>query len=504
MRDKGIIHRDLKPANIKVTPYGQVKILDFGLAKAMSLELSNSSADAVTMPVTTSAGLVLGTAAYMSPEQARGQEVDRRSDVWSFGVVMYEMLTGKRPFAGQTISDTLAAVLREAPDLEGVPPRMRRLVAACLEKDRRERLRDLGDVRLLVGIDSGEPGATAAAEALPKTTRQRRAVPWAVASLLFAVAIVFAVAYFRKSGKPQGVIRSMIAPPEGVTFAFGDSSGPVLSPDGTRLIFPAWDASGKEALWVRSLDSLTAQRLEGTEGASYPFWSPDSGHVGFFQAGKLKEIDVTGGPPVVLCDAPDARGGTWGRTNTILFASRPFGGLESVPATGGQPTPVSSPVGSEASFSNRWPEFLPDGKHFIFLSGDLSAAGTNKIGIYTGEIGSKESRFLLQADSDALYVPPGYLLFLRGDTLMAQRFDAESEKPEGEAFPLVQHVDSPALYRLGLFSASATGLLVYETAGVGPDSQMAWYTATGKQLAEVGPSGLSTRASPRTKNNSHT
>ncbi|MGH9605684.1 MAG: protein kinase domain-containing protein [Terracidiphilus sp.] len=490
--DRGIIHRDLKPANIKLTSDGQVKILDFGLAKAMSINSSGASPDATTLPVTTSAGMVLGTAAYMSPEQARGQEMDRRTDVWSFGVVVYEMLLGQRPFRGPTVSDTVAAVLRETPSLERVPLYLRRLVAACLEKEPRKRLRDLGDVRLLLGIFSEGSGASSiagAVAALPRSSALRRSLPWAAAAVLFALAVILAVAYYRTSSRPQRTIRSLISAPEAETFAFGGFNGlPTLSPDGTRLVFPSWDNSGHEALWVRRLDSLTAARLQGTDDASYPFWSPESNQLAFFQDNKLKKIDLAGGPPVLLCDAPNARGGTWSRRNLIVFASG-MNELESVSGAGGNPTPVASHTGSGAGFSNRWPEFLPDAKHFLYLSGELPAAGTSKLGIYVGEIGSKESKFLFQADSGALYAPPGYLLFLRGDTLMAQQFDADSRKLKGEALPVAQHVASPALFRQGLFSVSETGLLIYETAGTYIGGQLAWFDARGKQLAEVGEPG---------------
>lgn len=491
--DKGIVHRDLKPANIKVTPEGQVKILDFGLAKAMSTESSGTSADATTLPVTTDPGLILGTAAYMSPEQARGQNVDRRTDVWSFGVVLYEMLTGARPFGGPTVTDTLAAVLREAPDLERIPLRIRPLVAACLEKDPRTRLRDLGDVRLLNGIASGEQGASASAEADMEASRRslvNRALPWAAAAFLLVATTIGALAYFHTGSKPAPSIRSLILPPEKVWFAFnGPQGAPALSPDGMQLIFPARDASGNEALWIRPLDSLQAQRLEGTEGASYPFWSPDSRSVGFFQNGQLKKIDVTGGPPVLLCNAPDARGGAWSKSGAIVFAAA---GLFIVPAAGGTPSPIAAPNGKgEMLFSNRWPVILPDGKHFLYLSGDGTAAGTSKLGIRVGEIGTDEKKFLLQADSDALYAPPGYLLFLRGDTLMAQRFDAGTQKLEGQTFPVAEHVGSPQLYRLGLFSVSRTGVLVFSSGGLGSGGgQLVWVDANGKESGKIGPAGV--------------
>jgi eukaryotic-like serine/threonine-protein kinase len=272
--EKGIIHRDLKPANIKVTSSGQVKILDFGLAKAMSLDSSGSSPDALTLPVTTSTGMVLGTAAYICPEQARGLEVDRRADIWSFGVVIYELLTGERLFKGATVSDTLAAVLRETPNLEPIPLGLRAMVAACLEKDPRKRLRDLGDVRILMGISS-EDSPAVFQPGKPKSSALKRSFPWAMAAVLFGFAAILAVAYYR-TGSRATTIRSIIPAPEGTTFAFAGFHGlPTLSPDGTRLVFPVWDDSGHEALWIRPLDSVTPERLRGTEDASYPFWSPN-------------------------------------------------------------------------------------------------------------------------------------------------------------------------------------------------------------------------------------
>jgi eukaryotic-like serine/threonine-protein kinase len=494
--DKGIIHRDLKPANIKVTSDGQVKILDFGLAKAMSLDSSGTSPDAVTQAVTTSAGMILGTVAYMSPEQARGQEVDRRTDVWSFGVVLYETLIGERPFGGPTVTDTVAAILRETPDLKRVPLRVRSLVAACLEKDPRKRLRDLGDVRLLIGISPEESNTSLPAGTAPEKSRSsplRSALTWAAAAVLFAFAVIIGVAYYRTASRSEVTIRSEISPPQGESFAFIGFNGlPTLSPDGTRLVFPAWDSSGHEALWMRPLDSLTAERLQGTDEAGYPFWSPDSRQLAFFQDGKLKKMDVSGEPAAVLCEAPNARGGTWGQSNLIVFtrSGETVGSsLESVPAFGGKPALLASHKGSGVDFSNRWPEFLPDGKHFLYLSGELSAPGTSQLSIYIGEIGSNESRFLLQADSGALYAPPGYLLFLRGDALMAQRFDADSLKLKGEASLIAQPVASPELFRQGLFSVSQNGLLIYESSATYIGGQMAWFDGKGKQLGEIGDPG---------------
>jgi Tol biopolymer transport system component len=478
---------------------------------------SNTVVDAGNSPtlsaLATQAGVILGTAAYMSPEQAKGKQVDRRADIWAFGCVLYEMLSGQKPFDGETISDVLAAVIMRDPDWNTlpatIPPPIQNLIQRCMVKDPKQRLRDIGDARIAIdetisgtrisvaaqqGRDSQASGTTL--ESLESSAQRRgllqRVLPWVTVATTLGM-VIFAVAYFTKSQVSVGPIRSLIAAPKIATFSFdGTRGGPVLSPDGKRLIFPATDASGKESLWVRPLDSLTAQRLEGTDGATYPFWSPDSRYLGFFQDGKLKKIDVTGGPPVLLCDAPDARGGAWSKSDIIVFAPKVMaGGLESVPAAGGTPSPVATHKASGGMSSNRWPEFLPDGKHFLYLSGDLSAPGTSRLGIYLGAVGTDEEKFLIQADSDALYAPPGYLLFLRGDTLMAQKFDAGSQKLEGEVFPVAEHVASPAQFRLGTFSVSRTGLLVFSGSGAGSaGGQLVWVDANGKEMNKVGPQGV--------------
>jgi len=319
----------------------------------------------------------------------------------------------------------------------------------------------------------------------------RRALPWAVAAMLFVFAVIFVFDYFSVISVPVKSVRSHITAPGNVTFTFGFSGAPVLSPDGTRLVFPATDASGKEALWVRPLDSLTAQRLQETEGGRSPFWAPDSRQLGFFQDGKLKKTDVTGGRPVLICDAPEGLGGTWSRNNIIVFGNFISTGLFSVPAEGGTPTTIGTPTGSGGVYTDRWPVFLPDGQHFLYLSGELFSPGTSRLGIRVGEIGSNEQKFLLQADSEALYSPPGYLLFLRGDTLMAQRFDAGSLKLEGEAFPVAEHVTSPQSLRLGLFSVSQMGLLVYATGAGESGGQLVWMEASGKEVGKVGQPGVS-------------
>jgi serine/threonine protein kinase/Tol biopolymer transport system component len=505
--EHGVVHRDLKPANIKVTPDGDVKVLDFGLAKAMGPEdgsgdISNSPTLSLAM---TAAGLIIGTAAYMAPEQAKGKPVDRRADIWAFGCVLYEMLSGQKAFEGETVSDVLAAVIRAEPDWsalpETTPPAIQHLLRRCLNKDPKQRLRDIGDAR--IAIEETLSGETAISDAVAQTeggpgaprvmtvSRLRRGLPWAVAAAFFLVSAILASVYLRQGSTPAAATRSLITLPEKMHFAFlaPVMGAPVLSPDGTRLVFPANDASGNEALWVRPLDSLSAQRLQGTENGMFPFWAPDSRQLGFFQNGKLNKIDLAGGPPVLVCDAANGRGGTWNRDGVIVFAPESNGGLSRVPEAGGTPTAIiSRPQGTSGILSDRWPDFLPDGKHFLYLGGNLSATGTTNLGIYIGTLGSTEAKFLLQADSDALYAAPGYLLFLRGDTLMAQRFDAGSLKLNGEAFPVGEHIPSPRAFRLGIFGVSQTGLLVDAAGETGAGGgQLVWVDAEGKEMGKAGP-----------------
>ena len=308
--EKGIIHRDLKPANIKITQEGAVKVLDFGLAKALAPEVSGTNlANSPTISIAaTQTGVILGTAAYMSPEQAKGKTVDRRTDIWAFGCVLYEMLTERPTFEGETTSDVLAAVIMKDPDWSSLaadtPPGIQKLLRRCLQKDPKQRLRDIGDAR--IAIEETLSGDTVGPGLAPALTGdvtgppqgaalRRRTLPWAVAFFCLAVGGVFAIGYFRATSVPVRSVRSYLLPPEKATFAFAAKTGtPALSPDGRKLVFAAHNSAGVERLWVRPLDSLTAQPLEGTEGASFPFWSPDSRFVGYFAQGKLMKIDVSG------------------------------------------------------------------------------------------------------------------------------------------------------------------------------------------------------------------
>jgi hypothetical protein len=369
------------------------------------------------------------------------------------------------------------------------PPALERLVKRCLVKDPEERwqtARDLA-VELKWISEAGSQAGVPAPVASRRKVRERVLLGMAAVSLVFTAA--FAVAYIRQISAPVPSIRSLILPPEKVTFAFeGLKGGPVLSPDGTRLVFPARDASGKEALWVRPLDSLSAQRLEGIEDASYPFWSPDGRAIGFFAAGKLKRIDASGGPAQTICDAPNGRGGAWSEREMILFAPEALSELWCVPATGGVPAQITHFGQSQGATSHRLPIFLPDGRRFLFWAGNPMATNAPNTGVFLGALDSSEAKFLLQADSNALYAPPGYLLFLRGETLMAQPFDAGSLKLKGDAFPVAEHVSSPVWLNASLFTVSRTGLLAYQTAQ-GGSSQFLWVDARGNKLGTVGEPG---------------
>src|SRR5262249_23304722 len=343
--DKGIVHRDLKPANVKVTPEGVVKLLDFGLAKAFIDTTDSAGSDPINSPTLTMgatvAGVSLGTAAYMAPEQAKGKRIDKRADIWSWGVVLYELLTGERMFDGDDVADTLAAVLSRQPDLQKAPPQVRKLLRRCLEKDPKLRLRDIGDASDL--LDAG-------AETAPSGDARATKLPWVVTAVLAVVTAVISVMYFRQTAPTARTLRYTIAAPENSTVhSFA------ISPDGRYVAIVA-SVSGKRQLWLRALDALQAQPMASTEDGAHPFWSPDSRYIAFFAQGRLKKIAVTGGPAQALCNASNARGGSWGRSDVILFSAGGAAILR-VPATGGDPSEAMKAKG------RYWyPWFLPDGR----------------------------------------------------------------------------------------------------------------------------------------------
>ena len=485
--EQGIIHRDLKPANIKVRPDGTVKVLDFGLAKALeptgAMSASHSMSPTITTPAMTQAGMILGTAAYMSPEQAKGKAVDKRADIWAYGCVLFEMLSGRPPFTGETVSETLADVMKSAPPWQtlsaSVPANLQELIRRCLVKEPRQRIRDVGDVRLALegAFETAAPQTTASATSSAPGGRLAW-VAFAVASLAAVALAIPTVRHLREAPPPS--------PPEMrleiTTPPTADPVSLAISPDGQTIVFVTTE-EGRSRLSLRSLDAVSARPLPGTEGASFPFWSPDGRSVGFFADGKLKRIDVDGGQPQNLTDAPGGRGASWNRDGTIIFT--PDYGTSPIfriPAAGGEPSPLTRPE-SPKQTSHRFPQFLPDGRHFLYYAQGIPESR----GIYIGDLQGSETRRLLDADSAAVYAAPGRLLFVRQGTLFAQDFDAARLELRGNAFPVAERIalDTGAQGSAAV-SASTAGPFVYRTGSAGGLRQFVWLDRSGKDIGKAG------------------
>jgi serine/threonine protein kinase/Tol biopolymer transport system component len=491
--EKGIIHRDLKPANIAFTASGQVKVLDFGLAKALEPLIGSApnltnSPTLSTPAMMTGVGVILGTAAYMSPEQARGKTVDKRADIWALGCVLFEMLAGKPAFSGETLTDIVAAVVKNEPDWRllrvDTPAGVRSLLRRCLSKGPEQRVHDVADARIeLNEILAGPTGDAVAvrAEHRARTGWGERAA-WVAAVAVLSMALLFAL---RPAPVPASgdVIRLSILPPEKTSFTVQKAvtvGVPQfdLSPDGHTIVFAAAMPGEIPSLWLRSLDSVTAHSLPGTEGAENPFWSPDNRWIGFFADEKLKKIAVTGGPSQLLASVPDYRSASWGLDDTILF-SRGTTGLLRVRSSGGTVTPVSDLDVSRQEGSHRFPAVLPDGSHFLFQVRSLP----DYTGVYAGSLDGKTKKKLVIHDLTTARYSSGYLYFPDGDTLMAQPFDVDRLELRGQAFAVGERIGRSSIGTAS-FSVSRNGTLAYARTLSTP-SRLTWFDRTGNPTASV-------------------
>ena len=493
---KRVTHRDLKPGNIMLTKSG-TKLLDFGLAKLrpekVAANVSLSDLPTGNDPVTAE-GTILGTLQYMAPEQVEGKadQIDARTDIFAFGVVVHEMATGKKAFEGKSQASLIAKILEtDPPPISSLqpmtPPALARLVKRCLAKEPEQRWQTSSD--LCEELKWIAEGGTGSAMPPPVASRRKTSerVAWAITAVLLLATIGLGTTYVRRAPGEFAAVRFFVSPPERAKFdapIFGGFSGAIISPDGRRLAFTARDASGKILLWVRPLDTLAPQPLQGTDDASFPFWSPDSRSIAFFAQGKLIRIDVAGGPPQTLCDAVNGRGGTWNRTGVILFAPDTTTPLYRVTSAGGVPVAVTKVTPQQSG--HRLPSFLPDGRHFLYVAFGTSADNSE---VFVGNLDSRESKRLFGSDSNALYSTSGNLLFIRQGILLRQPFDTKRFELSADPTPVEEQV-SVSVGAEGAFSVSDNGVLAYRN---GPaftgKLQLAWLDRAGKLVENFGDPG---------------
>ena len=451
--EQGIIHRDLKPANIKVRADGTVKVLDFGLAKAIEPSAAASSSvsmsPTITTPAMTQAGIILGTAAYMSPEQAKGKPVDKRADIWAFGVVVFEMLTGRILYSGETVSETRAQVILKEPDWialqANTPVRLRELLRRCLVKDPRNRIRDIGDARIAIEEALAHPQPQTSTDAGMRSAAGpgvwRRPLPWLVAAALGASLVLVAWVPWRQAPAPTGLMRLTAELGVDVSLTTGVGAAAFLSPDGKVLAFVASNAAGQGSqLYVRRFDQLHATPLAGTVGARNAFFSPDGQWIAFFADGKLKKISVNGGAAVTLSNAEDDRGGAWGDDGSIVFTPNGRSGLMRIPSTGGEPETVTRLDQRAGEITHRWPQILPGSEAVMFIASsrpnDYENANIVVQALQSGE------RKIVQRGYYPHYALSGHLVYLHQGTLFAMPFNIDRLEAVGKPVPVLENVTS--------------------------------------------------------------
>lgn len=499
-----ILHRDLKPQNVMLTATG-AKLLDFGLAKAAPTLAGGSNSGGLTpsTPTMTIAelsspaqpltrqGMVVGTFQYMAPEVLQGMEADARSDIFSLGCVLYEMVTGKRAFEGKSQLSVMTAILEKEVEpisslVPAAPSALDYVVKTCLEKNPEDRFQTAHDVRLqLKWIVNASPEKTKESAVAAKSPNPASSnLAWILAGAALLAAMALGAAYVKVANSPKPVLRASILPPTGMSYVtmVPAAGPPVLSPDGTRMVFSARDDKGKVALYVRPLSSMNAQPFPGTDNAIYPFWSFDGRDIGFFADGKLKRISTSGGPAQVICDVSNGRGGAWSKDGLILFTPTVNSPLLRVSASGGTPEPATKLDATRAENSNRWPHFLPDGKHFIYWA--RSSREAQGQAVYAGTLGSLEVKQIISGVTTASYAG-GYLLYLREQTLMAQPFDLGRLALTGEPTAIAEHIAMNSATSVPEFSASENGILVYQSGDASGAWDILWFGRDGKQEGAV-------------------
>ena len=494
---QGIVHRDLKPGNVMLTKSG-VKLLDFGLAKFqapgrdVSSGVSRLATEMQASQPLTERGTVLGTFQYMSPEQLEGKDADARSDIFSFGALLYEMTTGKKAFSGTSQASLIGAILRDDPPAISelspmIPPALNRVVKTCLAKDPEDRFQTAHDAKLQLqwvaegGSQAGLPAPLVARR------KNREKLAWAVAVAAIVGAGLATFGYLRRAPRAAVRVGGFVLPAEKSELQLSDAGcgSLTVSPDGRLITFAARDADGKTSLWLRPTSELSAKPIPGTQGATFPFWSPDSRSLAFFADGKLQKVDVSGAPPLAVCDASNGRSGSWNREGVILFSPDSTTGLVRVPAAGGTPKPATTLDTTRGETTHRWATFLPDGRHFLYMAGAHSSGTKSQSNaVYLGALDSKEKTLLLQARSNVVY-SAGYLLYMRERILLAQRFDPGARRLVGEPVPIADGVQyDPAFFR-GVFAASEDGVLVYGLGATGSlTGRLTWMDRGGKTIGE--------------------